>query len=140
VIEIRYVQYDDQHKQHIQLIRNTVFTNEQNVDPNIDFDGQDIEADHVLILINALPIATGRMLKDGHIGRVAVLAEHRGASIGTKVIEALENLALDADYPRIYLGAQLHAIPFYRKLGFSPFGEQYVEANIEHISMEKTLS
>ncbi|UGA56230.1 GNAT family N-acetyltransferase [Vibrio sp. VB16] len=128
----------DNEKQ-IQLIRNTVFTSEQNVDPSIDFDGQDIVAIHTLIFVDNTPVATGRMLGDGHIGRVAVLKTHRGLGLGSQVIAALQQYAIENQYPRIYLGSQLHAEPFYTKLGFKPFGAQYTEANIEHISMEKVI-
>lgn len=135
----KYVTFDEENIKHIQYVRNTVFTGEQNVDSDIDFDGNDSHAIHVIIFNNEEPIATGRMLKDGHIGRVAVISAHRGLGIGAQIIKAFEHYAREENYPRLYLGSQLHAKSFYSKLGFTVFGQQYTEADIEHISMEKAL-
>lgn len=129
----------DNEKQ-IRHIRNSVFTYEQGVDPDIDFDGQDAIAIHTIIFVHNAAVATGRILKDGHIGRVAVLKPYRSFGLGTKVITALQEYASQNNYPRIYLGSQLHAEPFYTKLGFKRFGQQYTEANIDHISMQKYLA
>ncbi|MDV7104317.1 GNAT family N-acetyltransferase [Vibrio sp. TH_r3] len=123
----------------IRHIRHSVFTLEQKVDSTLDFDGLDSFATHALIYDSETPVATGRLLDDGHIGRVAVLSSHRGLGYGKQVISALERYAVENHYPRLYLGAQLHAESFYAQLGFSCFGEQYTEANIEHISMQKQL-
>lgn len=130
------VNFNKTYRPGIISIRNSVFTLEQLVDSNIDFDGQDDGAIHVLIRRNNDYIATGRMLSDGHIGRVAVLKEYREHGYGYKTVSALINEAKNKRLNRVYLGAQLHAIDFYLKLGFLPYGEPYVEANIEHISME----
>jgi predicted GNAT family N-acyltransferase len=40
---------------------------------------------------------------------------------------------------RVYLGAQKHAVGFYQKLGFSVYGDPYIEAAIEHIHMERFI-
>lgn len=62
------VNFNKTYRPWITSIRNSVFTVEQLVDSNIDFDGQDDGAIHVLIRRNNDYIATGRMLSDGHIG------------------------------------------------------------------------
>jgi predicted GNAT family N-acyltransferase len=38
---------------------------------------------------------------------------------------------------KVYLNAQLHARAFYERLGFSPYGDVFLEANIEHIGMAR---
>ena len=126
-------------KPQIQSIRNTVFTIEQGVDSTIDFDGQDDDAIHVLVKENGQAIGTGRMLADGHIGRVAILKESRGEGIGANVVLSLVAEAVKLNFEKVYLGAQLQAVDFYLKLGFTPYGEEYIEADIKHISMEKVL-
>ena len=50
----------------------------KNVPEELEIDGLDDEAKHVLAYVDALPIGTGRILNDGHIGRVAVLMNYRG--------------------------------------------------------------
>ncbi len=123
----------------IKHIRNSVFTNEQCIDSEIDFDGQDDDCTHVLIIKNDEYVGTGRMLNDGHIGRLAVLKEYRGQGLGAKMVLSLMKKAKNENMKRVYLGAQKHAIGFYGKLGFSIYGDPYIEANIEHSHMEKSI-
>ncbi|MEZ8965122.1 GNAT family N-acetyltransferase [Vibrio breoganii] len=130
---------DWQSKDEIFFVRNTVFTAEQGIDTNLDFDGLDEEAVHALVYDNDEPIATGRMLEDGHIGRIAVLISHRGKGLGTSIMEALVDEARLRSFSRVYLGAQVHALDFYQKLGFEPIGERYEEVGIEHQTMQLSL-
>ncbi|MEZ9905248.1 GNAT family N-acetyltransferase [Vibrio breoganii] len=131
---------DWQSKDEIFLVRNTVFTAEQGIDTNLDFDGLDEEAVHALVYDNDEPIATGGMLEDGHIGRIAVLISHRGKGIGTSIMKALVDEARLRSFARVYLGAQVHALDFYQKLGFEPIGERYEEVSIEHQTMQLSLN
>ncbi|MEZ9783275.1 GNAT family N-acetyltransferase [Vibrio breoganii] len=130
---------DWQSKDEIFLVRNTVFTAEQGIETNLDFDGLDEEAVHALVYDNDEPIATGRMLEDGHIGRIAVLISHRGKGLGTSIMEALVDEARLRSFSRVYLGSQVHALDFYQKLGFEPIGERYEEVGIEHQTMQLSL-
>ena len=68
----------ESHAEDICAIRYEVFVGEQNVPEELEIDGLDDEAKHVLAYVDALPIGTGRILNDGHIGRVAVLKNYRG--------------------------------------------------------------
>ncbi|GEA59804.1 GNAT family N-acetyltransferase [Vibrio comitans] len=131
---------DWQSKDEIFLVRNTVFTAEQGIDTNLDFDGQDEQSVHALVYDNDEPVATGRMLGDGHIGRIAVLISQRGKGLGTTIMKALVNEARRRNFARVYLGAQVHALDFYEKLGFESIGERYDEVGIEHQTMQLSLN
>jgi predicted GNAT family N-acyltransferase len=133
------VKFDEQFSPEIKRIRNQVFTKEQDIDANLDFDGQDRDAVHVLVIYDGKYVGTGRMLSDGHIGRLAVLKAYRGRGLGAKAVLALVKEAGDTGMKRVYLGAQKHAVGFYEKLGFSEYGEPYIEVNIEHIHMERFI-
>jgi predicted GNAT family N-acyltransferase len=137
--ETLIVKFDETHAPAIRNIRNAVFTHEQHVDQDLDFDGQDRDAIHVLVAHGKEYVGTGRMLADGHIGRLAVLREHRGRGLGAEAVLALVNEAQNRGMRRVYLGAQSHAVGFYEKLGFSVYGDPYVEVNIEHIHMERLI-
>ena len=137
--QIRVVRFDEDAGESIQKIRFLVFTREQQVDPALDLDGRDPEAVHVLAVKDGEPVGTGRMLDDGHIGRVAVLKEARGRGIGKQMILALIREAGTRGMSRVFLGAQKQAVGFYEKLGFRSFGLPYEEAGIIHIHMEKLL-
>jgi predicted GNAT family N-acyltransferase len=139
MIETIIVRFDDVYAPEIRNIRNDVFTREQHIDKDVDFDGQDGDAVHVLVVCKGKHVGTGRMLQDGHIGRLAVLREYRGRGLGAEAIRALIEEAENLGMERVYLGAQKHAVGFYQKLGFSVCGEPYIEANIEHIHMERYI-
>ena len=123
----------------IRGIRNSVFSVEQKIDANLDFDGQDAAAVHALVETDGEYAGTGRILPDGHIGRLAVLKPFRGRSLGRELILKLIEEATKRGIKRVFLGAQEHAVGFYRKLGFSEYAEPYHEAGIRHIHMEKHI-
>ena len=138
LITVSIVSFSDQERD-ILAIRHRVFTVEQQVDASLDFDGLDGLATQALAYSDGIAIGTGRILTDGHIGRIAVLKEYRGKGVGSDIIQTLLNQAEKRGLPKVFLGAQVTAIPFYEKLGFSAAGENYMEANILHTPMERTI-
>ena len=131
------VSFDKQYKPIIKHIRKSVFTQEQNVPESLDFEGKDPDAIHALVRDGNRYVGTGRMLSDGHIGRVAVLKEYRGMGFGKNITIALIEEAKRLGIKRVFLGAQLHAVDFYKKWGFSEYGGVFLDAGIKHIHMEK---
>jgi predicted GNAT family N-acyltransferase len=118
-------------------IRETVFVQEQGVDPALEIDGRDAECLHALAIDSRGDVVgTGRLLPDGRIGRMAVLAAHRGRGVGAALLVALVNAARTRGDSRIWLHAQTQAAGLYRRHGFVPIGETFMEAGIEHIEME----
>jgi len=120
-------------------IRTSVFVEEQNVDSSIDFDGRDAGAIHILAYSDQKPVATARMLEDGHIGRVAVLADYRQKGIGNAVMQTLIKEAKLRGFTKVFLHSQAHASDFYKKIGFKACSEVFIEAGIEHIEMKLYL-
>jgi|TARA_B110000093_G_scaffold19865_1_gene18068 predicted GNAT family N-acyltransferase len=127
------------HTDDICAIRYEVFVDEQNVPEELEIDGFDGEAKHVLTFVDGLPIGTGRILSDGHIGRVAVLKNYRGLGIGKSIMKELIKCAQDLSLEKVWLSSQWHAHSFYLDLGFVCVGEIYKEAGIDHIKMFRTL-
>ena len=120
-------------------IRYEVFVDEQNVPVNLEIDGLDGKAKHALAFVDGVPIGTGRILNDGHIGRVAVLKNYRGLGIGKLIMKELIKWAHDISLKKVWLSSQWHAHSFYLDLGFVCTGEIYKEAGIDHIKMYRTL-
>ena len=131
-------------------IRRRVFIEEQRVPEELEIDEHDDDpatvttAFHVLVRLDGLPVATGRLVLDesdgrSHIGRVAVLAELRRGGLGRAVMLALHDLAREHDAASITLAAQLHAIGFYERLGYAAYGDIFLDAGIEHRWMDTTL-
>ena len=127
------------HTEDICAIRYEVFVDEQNVPEELEIDGLDGEAKHVLAFIDGVPIGTGRILIDGHIGRVAVLKNYRGHGIGKLIMKELIKCAQTKNLEKIWLSSQWHAHSFYLDLGFVCVGEIYKEAGIDHIKMYRLL-
>ena len=136
--KIFQTKYED-NKDSIIKVRHTVFVIGQSVPSEIEIDGKNPQCYHALITIDNAPIATGRMERDGHIGRIAVLEEYRGKHYGQKIMGKLEEIAKSEGIKRVYLGSQVHAMNFYAKLGYTPYGEFYFEANMKHRKMQKSI-
>ena len=81
------------------------------------------------------PIGTGRLLPDGHIGRMAVLREWRGRGVGTALLRALMEEGRKQGFERLILAAQVQAMPFYEKEGFVAEGDVFDDAGIPHRNM-----
>lgn len=119
----------------ILAIRFEVFVHEQNVAPELEVDGLDPKCLHALAFEDENPIATGRLLEDGHIGRVAVLKPYRNRGIGIAIMKTLIEAARERSLATVCLSSQTHAIAFYERLGFKAQGEIYLDAGIDHIDM-----
>ncbi|MEL6619183.1 MAG: GNAT family N-acetyltransferase [Pseudomonadota bacterium] len=124
-------------------LRRAVFIDEQQVSEADEVDGRDGEALHVLATLDGAPTGCARILIDGKtakIGRVCVLKSARGHGLGAAIIDACLDLARkQPGVTRAKLGAQLHALEFYERLGFVAFGPVYDDAGIDHRDMERPL-
>jgi predicted GNAT family N-acyltransferase len=122
-------------------IRKTVFVNEQKVPEALEWDGLDPDCVHVLATAaNGMPIGTGRLLPDGHIGRMAVLKGWRGRGVGGAVLAALIVAAREAGHAQAQLNAQVHALGFYARYGFVAEGAVFDDAGIPHRAMTLVFS
>jgi predicted GNAT family N-acyltransferase len=122
------------------LIRFEVFVQEQNVPPELEMDNMDAVCLHAVAYAeDGTPVGTGRLLPDGHIGRMAVRKPGRGTGIGGALLQALMAQAKARGDKAVVLSAQTHAAPFYERHGFSIDGEEFFEAGIAHINMQYTF-
>jgi predicted GNAT family N-acyltransferase len=124
----------------LRAIRERVFIEEQGVPRSLEWDGQDEAAEHFIALNEAgQALGTARLLRTGQIGRMAVLREHRDRGIGRKLLNAAVRHATSVGLSRVFLHAQRSAEEFYRRSGFQPSGDEFLEANIPHIEMTLDL-
>jgi len=121
-------------------VREAVFVVEQGVPPAIEIDEWDPQCDHALAFApRGRVVGTGRLLPDGHIGRMAVLRDWRGRGVGSAILAALVERAAARGMKRLVLNAQTHAVPFYATHGFVAFGAEFMEADIPHVAMAREL-
>jgi len=122
-------------------IRETVFIHEQSVPVELEWDGEDETALHLLALTAPdTPVGTARMLPDGHIGRVAVLPRWRTHGVGTAMMEQLLEEAKRLGHREVFLDAQLDALGFYERLGFTAEGPVFMDAGIPHRHMRLRIA
>jgi predicted GNAT family N-acyltransferase len=120
-------------------IRFAVFVEEQGVPREIELDELDAACIHAVAYLDEKAIGTGRLLPDGHIGRMAVLKNWRGHGVGGRILNALVEQACRRGDREVALSAQVHAVPFYRAHGFVEEGGEYLEAGIRHQAMRRPL-
>ncbi|CAN5356585.1 GNAT family N-acetyltransferase [soil metagenome] len=120
-------------------IRFTVFVDEQKVPASIENDEFDALSIHAVAYEDDRPCGTGRLLPDGHIGRMAVLAAWRGQGIGGRILTALIGAARARGDSAVVLNSQVQAMPFYEDFGFVAEGDEYLEAGIPHRTMALPL-
>lgn len=121
-------------------VREAVFMREQGVPAELEWDGSDENAQHVLAVSDTgQAIGCGRILPNSHIGRIAVLPAWRGKKVGTALLQALLAYAQSRHFPEVDLDAQVQALPFYRNLGFAEEGEVFMDAGIPHRKMRLRL-
>ena len=128
-------------RQWAEPLRFAVFVKEQKVPAEIELDSFDALSVHAVAFdANDEAIGTGRLLPDGHIGRMAVAKQARGQGVGSALLKALMDEARRRGHTRAVLSAQTHATAFYGKHGYSIVGGEYDDAGIPHVDMHCPLT
>ncbi|WP_423682271.1 MULTISPECIES: GNAT family N-acetyltransferase [unclassified Undibacterium] len=123
-----------------QAVRYSVFVIEQHIPVELEWDVMDAQCLHAVAYDEQnQAIGTGRLLPDGHIGRMAVLESARNSGVGAQILRVLMEQARLRGHTGVRLNAQQTAENFYAKEGFSRDGEVFMEAGIPHVSMSHTL-
>ena len=120
-------------------VRRKVFVEEQKVPEEIELDGKDNEAEHVLAYFNNNPIGCARIRhadKGIRIERMAVLENYRGRGFGRFLLNYTIAL-ISRRYPKemIYVHSQKDVEEFYNRAGFVTKGKIFYEAGIPHVMM-----
>jgi predicted GNAT family N-acyltransferase len=125
-------------------LRFEVFVDEQSVPPDIELDEHEDTALHFLARLRGVPVGTARVVfKDpraAKIGRVAVCKTARGCGIGAALMQAVEADPALRDTTLLMLEAQVHAVGFYQRLGYTASGAVFMDAGIPHRTMHKVRS
>lgn len=141
-LQIETVEYQDKIVA-IERIRIKVFQQEQGVSAELEFDGKDASAIHLLAYLDNKAVGTARIREidasTAKIERLAVLPEARKQGIGRKLmITALKTIS-DRDKSSVIVHAQEYIASLYQQLGFVIVGERFNEAGISHVKMVKQL-
>jgi predicted GNAT family N-acyltransferase len=135
-------------------LRHAVFVTEQGVPAALERDEHDDVADHFIAYDGDRPVGAGRLVVEpagfegtdpalgpvGHLGRLAVRPEARGARLGAALVHAVEARARDRGLAVMALSSQTYAIPFYERLGYTAHGPEFDDAGIPHRWMTRQLA
>ena len=152
-LEVRLATPDD--LDEVYALRHEVFVIGQDVPEDLERDDLDATAEHAVARLNGVVVGTGRLIDGrtdeegrlepgtsgavGTIGRMAVAEAARGTGTGRALLDLLVARAAEKGLPLVELHAQVHARGFYERAGFTPFGDVYLEAGIEHLGMRRPL-
>jgi predicted GNAT family N-acyltransferase len=124
-------------------LRNEIFVQEQGIPAELDDDGLDGGAEHVLVLIDGRPVATGRLVfgDNGHgvLARIAVRLEMRGRGLGQVVVRELERIAARHGIGSLTLHPHRHLERFYGDLGYVTVPGTHRVGEHELITMSKSV-
>jgi predicted GNAT family N-acyltransferase len=142
-LEVRWAR--DRHDVMLALrVREEVFCAEQGVPPELERDGLDERAMHLLVLDGSSDAAVGtlRLLAAGtkaKVGRVAVLREWRGRGIASRLLGLALERAIELGCSEARLASQLDATRLYERAGFSVQSDPFEQAGIAHVWMSRGL-
>lgn len=72
--------------------------------------------------------------------QMCVDEDFQGQRIGQRLVQYVEKVLRDHKVDLIELSARVPAIPFYEKLGYTSFGDEFLSVGITHQKMAKKLS
>ncbi|WP_411843694.1 GNAT family N-acetyltransferase [Salinicoccus sp. HZC-1] len=140
-MEITVAETKEQYEQCLE-IRKRVFVEEQNVPMDREIDEHEDFSIHIL-LKDDTPLGTVRyrpLSKETiKVERMAVLPEARGLKLGRRLMDFVHEHAKHYGYEKSRLGAQKHAASFYEKLGYHVASDEFEDAGIPHVYMERNL-
>ena len=110
-----------------------------------DLDNKDLDAYHVLGVLDTKIVAYARIFKPGDyflessIGRIVVKKEFRKFQYGYQLVQnSIQFIENNLQQNTILISAQSYLTKFYNSLGFTQVGEEYLEDGIPHIKMLKS--
>lgn len=124
-------------------VRKKVFVLEQGFSEGNEFDETDDIALHLCVTKDGEPIAAARLFKEGehyHCGRICILKEYRKSGVGRLIMEQLERKTMELGGTVLALSAQLAVSDFYKKCGYVPMGDVYLDEHCPHIKCVKALA
>ncbi len=140
-VEVRVGRTDD--LSALLALRQEVFCVEQGVPIDLEQDGLDTTALHLVALDGGDVVGTCRILTGGdswRLGRMAVRADRRADGIGRQLMDLAHREARAGGARRVSLAAQTPVQGFYERQGYISHGDVFMEAGIPHIRMDRELT
>lgn len=125
-------------------VREQVFTIEKQIPKSVEVDELDClqsESDHFVVEMDKKDVCALRCKKRGdgtvQIQRFCVLKDYRKAGIGRWTLEQIEKYYWEKDIQALVLDSKFAVSGFYERCGYVVVSEPFMEAGVEHVTMEK---
>ena len=142
MIEVREAQGEAERRAAFAL-RHEVFVEEQGVPLELELDADDEHALHLVAFDGGRLIGTCRIVQAGaraKFGRLVVARDARGGGVGSALLGEAERHARARGAREMVLAAQTGAVGLYERAGYTARGDVFLDAGIEHVTMEKRLA
>lgn len=130
---------NEQEKKEIFKLRREVFVIEQKVTEDEEFDEFEDTSVHFIAKKATKTVGTARWRKTKKgvkLERFAVDKDSRGEGVGSNLVKkVVEDILAIGFQGKMYLHAQIDAVPLYEKFNFVKQGEPFQECNIWHYLM-----
>jgi predicted GNAT family N-acyltransferase len=124
-------------------LRRRVFCGEQGVPEELEQDGRDPGAVHLVAVDRAgVVVGTCRLLRRGRgmvLQRMAVDRSARGRGVGALMLDLAHDEAAAEGAREIELHAQVAVRDFYARAGYAAQGGEFEEAGIAHVVMRRPV-
>jgi predicted GNAT family N-acyltransferase len=137
---------DDAERRAALALRHAVFVEEQGVPVELEVDEHDATALHLVALDGDRIVGTCRIVmaypptRQAKFGRLVVARDARGTGIGSALLAEAERRARAGSAEQMVLTAQTAAMGLYERAGYAARGAVFLDAGIEHMTMEKALA
>jgi predicted GNAT family N-acyltransferase len=134
---------DDTRYRDALAVRHDVFVEEQGVAADLEVDDHEDEATHFVAYDDSRPVGAARLRRlaggRGKVERVAVRPDVRGEGWGRRLMARVEATAAERGIDVLVLHAQRPVEGFYERLGYRTTSDEFEEAGIPHVAMERRL-
>jgi predicted GNAT family N-acyltransferase len=141
-ITLKLVTNDEELRSALE-VRRQVFVQEQGVSEDLEYDGYDDEALHMVVRDEERVIGTARVrfltTNQAKIERIAILKPFRRRGIGSSILSFLKIDLKNRQIKHVVLHAQYAVTAFYKSCGFVKIGSPFWEDGIKHIKMQLWL-
>jgi predicted GNAT family N-acyltransferase len=144
---LKLIEYGSEEYYQAAILRYHLFYRQHNISLESIFNPQEKQDLHLAIITNSgnRVMAYGRLGQNStdefQIYQMVVVPECQGKKLGTRILQALTEIAISRGAGHLILNARITKVGFYQKFGFESVGKIFpsLMTGVPHIKMQKGL-